>query len=320
MLRLCLFAISLFIAAPAAIAQAWPTKPIKLVVPFPPGGSADPIARILANKLSASLGQQIIVDNRPGASGAIGTSQVAKSAPDGYTFILVFDTHSVNPALNPNMAFDTVKDLAPVTLVGTAPMAIATLSTKPYKTFADVVAAAKAKPGAITVGSALNGSLGHLSMIQIEEAAGVKLVQVPYRGAASMVNDALGGHVELAIGSVSSMAQHVRSGKLHAVAVTGEKRSNIMPDVPTLAEQGLPGFNANAWWAIFAPVAIPKPILDKFHSEVVKTLNEPEVKKQLSEQLGMQISGNEPHELQAFLLKEMQRWGKIIKDNNIRAD
>jgi len=308
------------LASPPVAAQTWPTKPVRFVVPFPPGGSTDPMARMIGVKLGESLGQQFIVENKPGAAGSIGAAFVAKSPPDGYTFLFVFDTHAVNPSLIPNLPFDTLKDLAPVTLIGTAPMAIATNPSKPYKSFADVVGAAKAKPDAVTFGSIGNGSLGHLTMILVQQAAGIKLVHVPYKGGGPMTQDALGGQIDLAIGSVAVLTPHVKGGKLRAVAVTGDKRSHAMPDVPALAEQGFPGFSALAWWAIFAPAGTPKPIMDKFHAELVKAFNKPDVRKLLTEQLGMDLVVGSPQALQKWLTDEMQRWGKVVRDNNIKPD
>jgi len=234
--RAFLIVLAALLASPA-LAQDWPTKPVKFIVPFPPGGSTDPMARMIGVKLAESLKQQFIVENKPGASGSIGAAQVAKAPADGYTFLFVFDTHAVNPALIPNLPFDTTKDLAPVMLIGTAPMAIATHASKPYKNFDDVIKAAKAKPDAMTYGSIGNGSLGHLTMILVQQAAGIKLVHVPYKGGGPMTQDALGGQVELAIGSVAVLTPHVKGGKLRAVAVTGDSRSHALPDVPALAEQ-----------------------------------------------------------------------------------
>jgi len=306
--------------ATVANAQEWPTKPVRLVVPFPPGGSVDPLARLLGAKLSDSLKHQFIVENKPGASGSIGTASVAKSPPDGYSFVVVFDTHAVNPTLIPNMQFDTAKDLAPVMLVGTAPMAIATHPGKPYKNFGDVIKAAKAKPDTVSFGSIGNGSLGHLTMILVQQAAGVKMVHVPYKGGGPMTTDAMGGQVELAVSSVAVLAPHVKSGKLRAVAVTGDKRSPSMPEVPALAEQGFKGFSALAWWGIFAPAGTPKPIIDKMSAELNKALNQPDVKKTLTEILGMDIVAASPEATQKFLLGEMARWGKVVKENGIKAD
>ena len=309
-------------AAPlAAVAQvAWPTKPVKFVVPYPPGGSTDPMARLIAAKLSDSLGQPFVVENRSGASGTIGTAFVAKSPADGYTFIFVFDYHAVNPFLIPNLPFDTVKDLAPAMLIGTAPMAIATAVAKPYRSFTDVVAAAKAKPGTISIGSVGNGSLGHLTMVLVQQASGIKLNHIPYKGGGPMTADAVGGQIDLAIGSVAVIAPHVNGGKLRAVAVTGDTRSRAMPDVPALAEQGLPGFSALAWWGIFAPAGVPKPVMDKFHAELVKAFNLPDVRKLLTETLGIDLVVSPPEELAKWLDTQMQRWGKVVRENNIRAD
>jgi tripartite-type tricarboxylate transporter receptor subunit TctC len=304
----------------AGNAQEWPTKPVKLVVPFPPGGSVDPLARLLGAKLSEALKQQFVVENKPGASGSIGTAAVAKSAPDGYSFAVVFDTHAVNPTLIPNMQFDTAKDLAPVMLVGTAPMAVATHPGKPYKSFDDVIKAAKAKPDSVSFGSIGNGSLGHLTMILIQQAAGVRLVHVPYKGGGPMTTDAIGGQVDLAVGSVAVLAPHVKSGRLRAVAVTGDKRSQSMPEVPALAEQGFKGFSALAWWGIFAPAGTPKPIIDRMVAELNRALNQPDVKKTLTETLGMDIVAASPEATQKFLLGEMARWGKVVKENGIKAD
>jgi len=309
------------IAPFAAVAQvAWPTKPVKFIVPYPPGGSTDPMARMIGAKLSDSLGQQFVVENRAGASGTIGTAFAAKSPSDGYTFIFVFDYHAVNSFLIPNLPFDTVRDFAPVMLIGTAPMAIATGTAKPYKTFVDVVAAAKAKPATVSIGSVGNGSLGHLTIVLVQQASGIRLVHIPYKGGGPMTADALGGQIDLAIGSVAVITPHVRGGKLRAVAVTGDTRSRALPDVPALAEQGLPGFSALAWWAIFAPAGVPKPIMDKFHAELVKAFNLPDVRTLLTEQLGIDLVVGPPEGLAMWLETQMQRWGKVVRDNNISAD
>ncbi len=308
-----------FGALPVA-AQQWPTRPVKFIVPFPPGGSVDPLARLLGAKLSESLGQQFVVENRPGASGSLGATVAARSPADGYTFLFVFDTHAVNPALMPDLPFNTEKDLAPVMLVGTAPMAIATKADKPYKTFADVVAAAKAKPDTVTYGSVGSGSLGHLAVTLLQQPAGIKLVHVPYRGGGPMTTDALGGHIELAIGSVAVLSSHIKAGTLRAVVQTGAKRSPVIPDVPTLQESGIPNFSAVAWWGIFAPTGTPDPIMQKIHAELVKAINLPDVKKTLTETLGMDVQASSPADLQKFLLAEMTRWAKVVKDNNIKAE
>jgi len=308
------------LASASVVAQDWPTRTVKFISPFPPGGSVDPLARLLAAKLTDSLGQTFIVENKTGASGSIGTAFAAKSPPDGYTFVFVFDTHAVNPSLIPDMPFDTVKDLAPVMLIGTSPMAIVTAPGKPYKTFADVISAAKAKPDTISYGSIGLGSLGQLTVTLLQQAGGFKLVHVPYKGGGPMVVDALGGQTELAIGSVALLAPQVKSGKLRALAVTGDKRSSAMPDIPALAEEGFPGFSALAWWGVFAPAGTPRPIIDKLNAEFAKTINQPEVRKQLSEQLGMDLVLSSPEDLQKWTVGQIERWAKVVKETGIRAE
>lgn len=311
----------LMLTLPASAQDAnWPSKPVRFVVPFPPGGSVDPLARLLAARLSNVYGQQFIVDNRTGASGAIGTGLVAKSPPDGYTFVVVFDTHAVNPALIPNLPFDTAKDLAPVMLIGTAPMAVAMHPSKPYASFGDVIKAAKAKPASLSYGTVGAGSMGHLTMTLLEQAGGFKLVHVPYKGGGPMTVDAMGGQIDMAIASVAVLSPHVRAGKLKAVAITGNKRTHTMPDVPALSEQGFPGFSALAWWGILGPTGIPKPIIDKLHGELARQLNLPELRTQLQDQLGMDLVVSTPDGLQKFVTSEMERWGKVVRDNNIRAE
>jgi len=322
MLRYAAVAAAIALAALPAGAQRtdWPTKPVRFIVPFPPGGTTDPLARLVGARLTTMLGQQFIVDNRPGASGSLGAGITAKANPDGYTFLFVFDTHAVNPSLIPNLPFDTVKDLAPVMLIATAPMAIATNAAKPYRNFGDVIKLAKAKPGSVTYGSVGSGSLGHLTMTLVQQTGGFRILHVPYKGGGPMTVDALGGNVDLAIGTVALLTPHVKGGKLRAIAVTGDKRSTALPDVPSLAEQGFPGFSALAWWGIFAPAGTPKPIVDKFHAELVKVFNLPDVRKQLAETLGMDLVVSGPAELQKFLVSEIARWEKVVKEHGIRAD
>jgi tripartite-type tricarboxylate transporter receptor subunit TctC len=318
--RFAVLLLSLVFTLPA-LAQAWPDKVVKFVSPYPPGGSVDPLARLIAAKLSVALNQQFIVENRTGASGIIGTDYVAKSDPDGYTYVFIFDTHAVHQALNPKLSFDPIKDFAPVMVVGTAPMAFATSSQKPYKNFQDLLAAAKAKPDTLTVGNVGNGSLGHLTTILVNQAADVKLVSVPYKGGGPMQVDVLGGQIDLGIASVAALANNVRGGRLRALVQTGEKRSGLMPDVPTLAEAGVKGIEpAYALWGILAPAKTPQPIIDKLNAEIVKVLQQPDVKKTLTETLGMDIQAMSPAETGKFLTAQIERWGKIVKDNGIKND
>jgi tripartite-type tricarboxylate transporter receptor subunit TctC len=301
-----------------AAAQAWPTKPVRIVVPFPPGGSTDQVARIVAAYLTPALGQQVIIDNRGGASGSIGAGIVAKSPPDGYTFLVSFDTQATNQALIPNLPFDAKKDFAPVTLIGTAPMMIAAHNSQPYQSFADVVKAAKAKPDALTYGTIGTGSLGHLAMIQLQGLGGYKVTHVPYKGGGPLMQDAIANHVPLAIGSAFVVSPHVKSGALRPLAVTSAKRDPTFPNVPTLAEQGFPGYHAEAWWGMFAPAGTPQAIVDRMNAEVVKVLKNPEAREKLSAQ-GMDVVGSTPAELAKFFGGEADRWSKVIRDNNIKA-
>jgi len=310
------------LAALPALAQKadWPARPVRFVVPFPPGGTVVPLARLVGAKLTPVLGQQFIVDNRTGASGSIGAGIAARATPDGYTYLFVFDTHAVNPFLIPNLPYDTQRDLAPVMLVATAPYGIVSNVARPYRTFGDVIKAAKAKPDSVTFGSVGSGSLGHLLMTLMQQAGGFKLVHVPYKGGGPMTVAAMGGDVELAVGTVALLTPFVKGGKLRPVATTGDKRAGTLPDVATVAEQGFPGFSAFAWWGILATGGTPKPIVDRFHAELVKVFNQPDVRKQLVESLGMDLVVSSPAELQKFIVSEMARWGKAVRAHNIRAD
>ena len=302
-----------------ALAQAWPTKqPIKLVAVFPPGGSVDQVARILAQPLQAQLGQSIIVENKGGASGAIGTAQVAQAAADGYTFAVVFDTHAVNPALIANINFDTRKDLEPIALIGTAPMVLATHVGSEYKTFADVVAAAKAKKN-VSYGTIGSGSLGHLAMALIGKNNSLDWQHIPYKGGGPLMNDAIAGHVPLSIGSVFVTKPHIDSGRMRPLVVTTSKRSPDLPNVPTMAESGVAGFEAPAWWAILAPAKTPPEILKRMNEEVNKALKNVDIAKKLDAQ-GIDIVGGSPEVARVFIDKQMEIWAKVVKDNGIKAD
>ncbi len=305
----------------AARAQAkWPEKPVKFIVPFPPGGTVDPLARLIGARMTEALGQQIVVDNRPGASGSIGTAVAAKSPADGYTFVFVFDTHGVNPALINPMPFDTLKDLEPIMLIGTSPNVIATHPSRPFKSFTEVIAAAKAKPESISLGTIGNGSLAHLTITLLQQQGGFKVTHVPYKGGGPLMQDAIAGHVDLAAATPALIAPQVRAGKLRPLVVTGERRTPALPDIPSLAEQGFPGFSALAWWGVLAPTGVPRPILERFHAELTRILNLPEVRAQLSEQLGMDLAVSSPDDFRRFLETEIARWGKVVRDNDIRAE
>ena len=302
----------------AAMAQPWPTKSVKIVAVFPPGGSVDTVARILSFQLTKQLGQQFVVDNKGGASGSIGTAAVAKSPPDGYTFAVVFDTHGVNPTLIPNLPFDTLKDLAPVMVIGTSPMVIAKHPAVAFKDFKDVIAAGKVKADAVSFGTIGSGSLGHLAMLQIAGLAGTTFNHIPYKGGGPLVQDAIAGHVPLMIGTIFLAKPQIDAKMLVPLAVTSPKRSPRLPDVPTVAEQGVPGFESVAWWGVVAPAGTPPAIIAKLNDELVKALKTPEVAEKLSAQ-GMDVVGSKPEALQVLVQTEITRWSKVVKDNKIKA-
>ena len=305
----------------AVVAQTapWPTRgPIKLVAVFPPGGSVDQVARILQVPLQTALGQTVIVENKGGASGSIGAAAVAAAPADGYTFAVVFDTHGVNPALIPNLPFDSKKDLSPIVLVGTSPMVLATFSGSEYKSFADVVAAAKAKKN-VSYGSIGSGSLGHVAMSLLGKSSGLDWAHIPYKGGGPLMNDAVAGHGPLSIGSVFVTKPHIDSGRMRPLAVTTSKRSPDLPNVPTMAESGYPGFEAPAWWAVLAPAKTPPDILKRMNEALNSVLKNPDIAKKLDAQ-GIDVVGGTPEAARLFIDKQMDIWAKVVKDNNIKAD
>ena len=308
-----------WLGAPSAFAQAWPTKqPIRLVAVFPPGGSVDQVARTIAPALSQQLGQNVIVENKGGASGVIGTAAVVQAPADGYTFAVVFDTHGVNPSLNPSMPYDTRKDLVPLVLVGTSAMVLATHAGSEYKSFADVVNAAKARKN-VSYGSIGNGSLGHLSMALLAKSAGVEWTHVPYKGGGPLMSDAVAGHVPLSIGTVFLTKPHIDAGRMRPLAVTTTKRAPDLPNVPTIAESGYPGFDAPAWWAVLASSKTPPEIVKRMNEELNKVLKNPDVAKKLDAQ-GIDIAGGSVDQASAFIERQVTTWAKVVKDNNIKAD
>ena len=260
----------------------------------------------------------MVVDNTGGASGAIGAGMVAAAPPDGYTFAVVFDTHGVNPALIPNLPFDTRRDLAAVALIGTGAMVLATHADTPYKSFADVVAAGKTAQG-VSYGSIGSGSLGHLAITLLAKGASLNLVHVPYRGGGPLMNDAIAGHVPLSIGSVFLTKPHLDSKRLRALAVTTSKRSATLPDVPTVAESGFAGFDAPAWWAVLAPAKTPPEIVKRLNDEINAALRSPDVASKLAAQ-GIEVRSSTPDAARSFIEAQIDIWAKVVKDNGIKAD
>jgi tripartite-type tricarboxylate transporter receptor subunit TctC len=308
----------IFIATPAQAQTDWPKQPIKLIVPFPAGGSVDTLARTLAPSLQATLGQTIIVDNRGGGSGSIGAGIAAKSPADGYTFLLVFDTHAVNPSLIPNMPFDTLKDLTPVMLIGTSPMVLVAHKDVPVKSFTQMMAYNQVKPGTMQFGTISSGSLAHLTMSQLGNIAKQEFTHIPYKGGGPLVNDVVGGQVPYAMGTVFLLNQHIVSGRVKPLAVTSSKRSPSLPNVPTIAENGFPNFEALAWWGALAPAGTPAPILKKFNDALRTALKQPAIADKLASQ-GMEVVAKDGAAFDGFLRGEVTRWAKVVKLNNIKA-
>ncbi|MFN7673102.1 MAG: tripartite tricarboxylate transporter substrate binding protein [Betaproteobacteria bacterium] len=299
-------------------AQAWPNKPVKLVAVFPPGGSVDQVARILSVPLQKVLGQPVIVDNKGGASGSIGTAAVAKSDPDGYTFAVVFDTHCVNPSLIPNLSYDTKKDLAPVMLISRSAMMLAAHPSSGFKSFTEVVAAAKKEPGKFGFASIGSGSLAHLALTQLQNQGSFQLTHVPYKGGGPALQDAVAGHVPLIAGTVFLISPQVDGKNLVPLAVTSAKRIAKYPDVKTIAEQGFPGYESVAWWGVFAPAKTPPESVKAMNDALATVLADPAVREKLTLQ-GMEIIASKPDELAKFVDVEIDRWAKVIRDNKLKA-
>ncbi len=305
-------------ASAAAFAQAWPSQPIRLIVPFPPGGTTDQIARHVQPHLQQALGTQVLIENRGGASGAIGTAVVAKAPPDGHTYAVVFDTHGVNPSLIPNMQFDTLNDLAPVMLVGKSPMVFTAHPSTPYKTLGDVLTAARAKPDSVGYGTIGSGSLAHLFVTMAGKQNGFSMTHVPYKGGGPLITDSVAGHVQVSIATVALFAPHIQSGKLRPLAVTSARRFPSLPDVPTASESGMPGMDAESWWGVFAPAKTPAAIIARMNSEFASALKAPGVNEKLTGQ-GMVMTLSQPAELGRFVAGEVERWGKVVRENRITA-
>lgn len=306
------------ITAASAYAQTWPAQPIRIIVPFPPGGTTDQMARLLQPQLQQAFGVSVVIDNRGGASGAIGSGMAAKAPPDGYTFLFVFDTHGVNPSLIPNMPFDTLKDLAPIMLVAKSPMVITAHPSFPYKTFAEVLKLAKAKPGVVTFGTIGSGSLAHLAITMITNQAKLEMTHIPYKGGGPLVINALGGHVPVAIASLALLSPHIQSGRLKAIGITSPQRHPQYPNVETVAERALPGFDAEAWWGLLAPTNTPAPIMTRMHAEFTKALRAPAMKQHFDQQ-ALTIVASSPEAFGKFVASEVERWARVVRDNKIKA-
>lgn len=304
---------------PLALAQpeAWPNKPLKLIVPFAPGGTSDILARNLGERLQAALKQTVVVENKAGAGGVIGADSVAKSPADGYTLLLgTIATHAINPALQPKMPYDAVRDFAPVFLIGNISNVLLVGAAQPYKSARDVIAAAKAKPGDLVFGSPGQGTSQHLSGETLKLMAGIDMTHVPYKGSGPAVQDLIAGQIPMTMDTALVALPHIQSGKIRALAVTSGKRTAVLPDVPTLAESGVPGFDVSSWQAIFVPAGTPPAIVARLNAELATIVAQPEMKAKLAA-LGVDYTAMSPAQFGDFQKHELAKWQKIVKDGKL---
>jgi tripartite-type tricarboxylate transporter receptor subunit TctC len=302
-------------------AQAqWPAKAITYVVPFAVGGNTDTLARIIGQKLSVDVGQPVVIENKPGAGGNIGSDFVAKAKPDGYTILGgTISSHAINPSVYPNMPYDAVKSFEPVILIGSSPLVLCAGADTPYKTLRDVITAAKAKPGTIAFASPGSGTSPHLAGELLKTTAQIDLTHVPYKGSGPALTDVIGGQVPLMFDTMLVVGAQVKAGKLRPIAVASAKRLDSLPNVPTVAEAGLPGFEVVSWQAVFAPAGTPKPIVQRLNAEIAKVINMPDVKTKLDD-LGVEPAAGPPEQLATFQKSEIAKWSKVAKAANVKVE
>ena len=317
--RAAFFLAATCLAASTAFAQTYPAKPVRLVVPFPAGGGTDIIARELANKLGAS-GYNFIVDNRPGSGGNLGVDAAAKAAPDGYTLVLGQTSNlSINPTLYPKLPYDPAKDLAPVSLVASSPLVIVVSADSPFKTLADIVKAAKDKPGSLNYASSGSGTVSHLAAESFQKTAGIKLTHIPYKGAAQGITDVISGQVHLYVSSIPTLIGQIKNNKLRPIAVTSDMRVDDLPQVPTIAESGFKGFNAVTWFGVLGPANLPKEIVAKLNADIGKALKDSALQKKLGDQ-GADVLPSTPEAFAKLIQEDMVRWGRVVKESGAKVD
>lgn len=319
-IRRLLLALVACTACTASFGQAWPSKPLRLVVPFPAGGGTDIIAREVTQKITDATKWSFIVDNKPGSGGAIGLDNVAKSPADGYNLVLGQTSNlAINPSLYKKLPYDPVKDLTPISMVASSPMALVVAADSPYKSLADVVSAARAKPGTINFATSGNGTVAHLATELFQKHAGIKLVHIPYKGATMGINDVIGGQVQIYVSSIPTLIGHIKNGKLRALAVTSLKRVDDLPQTPTIAESGYKNFEAVTWFGILGPAKLPKEMVVTLNAEINKALQNVDLQKKLSDQ-GADVAGSTPDHFAKLIRDEMSRWGKVVKESGATID
>lgn len=312
--------LALVCVAGLSAAQGYPDKPIRLIVPFPPGGGTDVLAREAALKVAKNTGWNIVTENRPGSGGNIGVDNVAKSAADGYSLVLGQTSNlAINPTLYAKLPYDPEKDLTAIGLIADAPLVLVVPANSPLKSFDDMIAAARAKPELLTYASSGNGTVAHLAAVQLQNAAGIKLTHIPYKGAAQASNDLIGGQIDMYLSSVPTLIGHIRNGKMRALAVTAAQRASDLPDVPTIAERGYPGFEAVTWFGLAAPAGVPKEIVQRLNAEFNKALQTSELGQKYQEQ-GARVLTGTPEDFAKLIHDDRIRWGKIVKDSGARVE
>lgn len=312
-------AIGLAFFAALAQAQSYPAKSIRMIVGFPPGGTTDVIGRLVAAKLSERLGQQVVVENRPGASGMIGADAVAKASPDGYTLLMSSSTHATYTGLYNKVPFDPVKDFEPVSFIGTTPYVMVVHPSLPVKSVAELLSLARARPGQLNYAASTPGTAQHLAWELFKRSTGTDLTYIAYKGTGALMPDLLSGRLQAAIDNVAVMTQHVKNGALRGIAVTSPRRSPLLPDLPTIAESGVPGFQAIGWFGVFAPAGTPEPVLRALTEKISAVLKQPEVLERMSE-LGAEAASGGQDDLRKLLANEMAVWGKVIREAGVKID
>jgi len=316
----CVVAMLASVVSPAAAQAPWPSKPITYVVPFAPGGNTDTLARLIGPKLSSALGQPVVIENKPGAGGNIGSTVAAKAAPNGYTILGgTISSHAINPSVYPNMPYDAVKSFDPVIMLGTGPLVLVAGAATPYKSMQDVIAAAKAQPGDLTFASAGPGTSPHLAGELFKILTQTDIRHVPYKGSGPAVTDVMAGHVPLMFDTMLVVGSHVKAGKMRALAVTSTKRLDSLPDVPTAAEAGISGLQVGTWQAVFAPAGTAKPIVERLNKEIAQILKMPDIVARLAD-LGLVPVGGSPEELGSFQKAEIEKWAKVVKEANVKPE